>query len=77
MSYYSRLVSHKPQDMPDAVFAVKILGIRKDELHRWKIQHELGHEDYLPPKRQVLRCATALGIDPAALSFDKTERKAS
>lgn len=77
MSFYARLIRHKPCDMPDAVFAVKILGIQKYDLHRWKQQHEMGHADYLPPKRFVLQCSKALGVDPALLSFDQEEREAS
>ena len=75
MSFYARLVRFKPKDTSDAAFAVHTLGIRKEELHRWKTQHQLGHDDYLPPKRQILKCASALGVDPAVLSFESQERE--
>jgi len=77
VSYYARLIKHKPHGMTDAAFAREILHISKGNLHHWKLIHEAGRMDFLPPKRLIMECAEALKVDPSELMLDDEERKAS
>ena len=66
MSFFTRLMECKPDDIKDAEYA-RQLGIGKDLLHSWKLIHEAGRSDFLPKRYLLERVAKALNKSQAWL----------
>jgi hypothetical protein len=69
VSFYSRLQTLKPTHIKtDAEFA-RFLGIGKDVIGYWKLQHEAGKTDFIPTYRLLEKIAHKLEISKGKLAF--------